>query len=254
MFERRNNVDIPHRNTCNWILGHEEYKKWKSKHHGLLWIKGKPGAGKSTLMRFIYKISSEDNQSNDKIDLDFFFTGQGLELQKTPLGMLRSLLHQLYSQDTNIRPKIREVFEEKRAGSAPNEQDIQWQPRELKNLFIETVLLSARSRKIVIFIDALDEAGQGASQDIGSYFHNLDTRTGKEGITVKACISCRHYPMADIGSGPKIWVEKHNKADIAVLSTMSYISSHRNLQINKLGKSSGTIWFDEHQGSSNGLA
>lgn len=60
MLDRRDNIEPLHINTCEWILELEEYKSWKSKPRGLLWIKGKPGAGKSTLMTFIYDQLEQD--------------------------------------------------------------------------------------------------------------------------------------------------------------------------------------------------
>ena len=41
-------------NTCDWLFSASPYKRWRdhdlvSEHKGFLWIKGKPGAGKSTL-------------------------------------------------------------------------------------------------------------------------------------------------------------------------------------------------------------
>ncbi|KAK5069378.1 hypothetical protein LTR51_008628 [Lithohypha guttulata] len=113
MFDRRNNVGQPHANTCKWILGLEEYKCWKTQPCGLLWIKGKPGAGKSTLMSFLYHRLREQRRTEHGVHLDFFFSTRGTDMQRTPLGMLRSLLNQLFHQDASIRPPVRELYTEK---------------------------------------------------------------------------------------------------------------------------------------------
>ncbi|KAL8382735.1 hypothetical protein RB595_006496 [Gaeumannomyces hyphopodioides] len=66
--------------TCEWLLKHETLKQWIRQPRGLLWIKGKPGSGKSTLMKyalgalpFIY--------GTDTRAFSFFFHGRGHELQ-----------------------------------------------------------------------------------------------------------------------------------------------------------------------------
>ena len=53
------NIDKELARTCQWIYSHSDYMAWKDdskvdKHHGFFWIKGKPGCGKSTIMRMVY--------------------------------------------------------------------------------------------------------------------------------------------------------------------------------------------------------
>lgn len=84
MLDRRSNVEQPHPNTCEWILELAEYKAWKAESHGLIWIKGKPGAGKSTLMAFLYNRLKEKRCSEPGIYLEFFYNARGTEMQRTP--------------------------------------------------------------------------------------------------------------------------------------------------------------------------
>jgi hypothetical protein len=60
---RHKTVRMAHSKTCRWILSCPECKDWLNpelftQHHGFLWIKGKPGAGNSTLMEFAFALSS----------------------------------------------------------------------------------------------------------------------------------------------------------------------------------------------------
>lgn len=59
MNSRRANIERSHAKTCEWFLDHPIYRDWldpdkMADHHGFLWIKGKPGVGKSTIMKFAY--------------------------------------------------------------------------------------------------------------------------------------------------------------------------------------------------------
>src|SRR5271155_4122048 len=103
MTYRKQQADGAHPNTCRWILQHDSYTTWMNRERGLLWIKGKPGAGKSTLMAFIHKDFKKTPSCGHHLSLDFFFHGRGTILQKTPVGMFRSLLHQLYTQTPVVR-------------------------------------------------------------------------------------------------------------------------------------------------------
>ena len=101
MNARRVTIKKAHIKTCRWLLGKSEYLDWLdpsklSEHHGLLWIKGKPGAGKSTLMKFIFDAARKSIK--DRIIISFFFNARGERLEKSILGTYRSLLHQLLEQ------------------------------------------------------------------------------------------------------------------------------------------------------------
>jgi hypothetical protein len=88
--------------TCTWFLRTHEYTSWqdparRGSHHGTLWIKGKAGTGKSTLMRYVHD-HTQKHRRNGKI-IAFFFHGRSSEsLLKSTEGMYRSLLYQLYDQ------------------------------------------------------------------------------------------------------------------------------------------------------------
>ncbi|RDW73010.1 hypothetical protein BP6252_06917 [Coleophoma cylindrospora] len=215
MGYRRQEADEAHPNTCNWVLEHENHKRWRSENRGLLWIKGKPGSGKSTLMAFLYGQLQQVPPVERGLSLDFFFHRRGVELQKTMTGMLRSFLCQIYTKVPMTRKIIIRPFQEKRilgeAGTA-----WQWQPKELRDLFIETVVMAATSMKMTIFVDALDEAGEEGARELASLFHLLNDRLDQAQGTAKICISCRHYPIVATIPGLEIWVENYNSPDIAL--------------------------------------
>lgn len=216
MFTRRSNVEDPHHDTCHWILSHDRYREWMNESRGLLWIKGKPGAGKSTLMAFLFRRLEEATSNND-VRLDFFFSARGSELQKQPLGMVRALLHQLFSQDPSVRPIIRKAYREKKDASGSDYDTVtwQWQRTELEGYFFRLVQKTAKQRKVQIFVDALDEAGGQNAREVAAFFHRInDATTASEEGRLKICISCRHYPVPATRPGSEIHVEDHNGNDI----------------------------------------
>src|SRR5437667_12017894 len=101
MTDRLDECKSAYPETCHWILQHKAYINWKSRYDRLLWIKGHPGTGKSTLMAYLYR----SLRANERriVCLNFFFHGNGTTLQKSPLGMFRSLLHQIYTQTLEAR-------------------------------------------------------------------------------------------------------------------------------------------------------
>ncbi|RDL35776.1 uncharacterized protein BP5553_06388 [Venustampulla echinocandica] len=212
LANRRQDIDKPFSHTCEWILEHESYKSWIETERELLWIKGKPGAGKSTMMAFIYQSLQEKPPSG--ITLEFFFHGRGTPLQKTPVGMFRSLLHQLYANVPCIRLLVRKAFKEKSAFGQTG-TDWEWHRKELEDLFTNAIIRTPKSRAITIFVDALDEAGSDTANELAGYFHRLNDTLADGNRAGKICISCRHYPILAANTPLHVCVEDENHNDIA---------------------------------------
>lgn len=212
MNSRRSEADKAFPKTCGWILEDDSYKKWL-KHGGLLWIKGKPGAGKSTLLAFTYRIFHGTHPDQVDLSLEFFFHGRGATLQKTSIGLYRSLLHQLYTSDSSIRDPVRKAFHDKSIFGEEG-RGWEWQLGELPDLFFNAILTAAISRKVVIFVDALDEA-RPDTQELVDDFHDLNDRLHAANSTAAICISCRHFPVTAVAPNLEVKVEDNNKKDIS---------------------------------------
>ncbi|CAI7633130.1 unnamed protein product [Penicillium crustosum] len=216
MLDRKDNIEACHTNTCEWILELDEYRSWRDQPCGLLWIKGKPGAGKSTLMVFLHgKLQKLHDASHGGIWLDFFFTARGVEMQRTPLGMLRSLLNQIFVRDPTIRPQVREIYEQRCRQFGFGERKWQWPQTVLEELLASAILASAAKQRMTIFVDALDEAGAESAQQLAAYFQRLIDRAERKKIALQVYISCRHYPILESAQTVAIHVEDHNQGDIA---------------------------------------
>ncbi|KAJ5798446.1 uncharacterized protein N7503_007742 [Penicillium pulvis] len=215
MLDRRDNIEPCHTNTCHWILELEKYKSWRSQSCGLLWIKGKPGAGKSTLMAFLHDRLKTLRDESQGIRLDFFFTARGTEMQRTPLGMFRSLLNQIFERDTTVRSQVRRTYEQRCRQFGFGELKWEWPRSVLEELLTGAILESAIRQPVNIFVDALDEAGAESAQQLATYFHRLIDRAATKNSAVQICISCRHYPIIGNAQAIEICVEDHNHKDIA---------------------------------------
>jgi hypothetical protein len=98
METRLASIATAHPDTCAWVVDCPQYKRWidanlQAVHHGCLWVKGKPGAGKSTIMKNLLR-HVEAAASGDKV-VSFFFNARGVTLERTTEGLYRSLLYQM---------------------------------------------------------------------------------------------------------------------------------------------------------------
>lgn len=91
-------IKTAHTRTCRWLLKKLEYQDWLDinktpDHHGFLWIRGKPGSGKSTLMKFA--VGNVRKAVSETVVISFFFNARGEDLEKSTLGLYQSLLFQI---------------------------------------------------------------------------------------------------------------------------------------------------------------
>ncbi|KAM7210098.1 ankyrin repeat protein [Rhypophila decipiens] len=97
----RNPVAV--KGTCTWIFNHPSYKTWQeSNDMRLLWISADPGCGKSVLASsLIDTFFASSRRDKDLNVCYFFFKSDNLE-QVDAVQAGRALLHQLYTQQTEL--------------------------------------------------------------------------------------------------------------------------------------------------------
>ncbi|KAI1742727.1 hypothetical protein F4680DRAFT_445764 [Xylaria scruposa] len=198
MDARQLTIKKAHAHTCAWFLDSPLYIDWAKNtmrnDHNFLWIKGKPGAGKSTLMKFLLKNLRDRirKAGNQEILISFFFNARGDDLEKTTAGMYRSLLLQLLE----ARPNLRYVLDSIRIGHV-------WTIGSLKSLF-EEVLQGLGDTSILCLIDALDECEEAQIRDMVSFLSDPGVLSNRHRI----CFASRHYPHITIKIGRNLILEE----------------------------------------------
>ena len=190
MNVRRQTVRDAHTGTCEWILEAPGYKSWCDTkqipfHHGFLWIKSKPGAGKSTLMEFLLE-SMDQQLTPDEAVISFFFNARGDLLEHSLEGMYRQLLHQLL---TRVE-RLQSIIPASEVSALPA---LDWPLPLLENLFKKCVL-SLGQERVTCFIDALDECPENDIRELIDFLETLGNITATNGICFRACFSSRQYP------------------------------------------------------------
>ncbi|KFY14696.1 hypothetical protein V492_02454 [Pseudogymnoascus sp. VKM F-4246] len=206
--------------TCDWFFSIPEYNQWLdsnlvSEHHGFIWIKGKPGAGKSTIMK--HAIEAATNAPTPSIIITFFFNARGTELERSTLGMYRSILLQIISKTPTILDEFSHLFSSK----IKHGEVYGWNIGELQAILI-TIMKRPQENPVTWFIDALDECKDDEILKLIKFFENIGHTAVSSGSPLHICLSTRHYPNILIRWGIQLTLEKqdgHNQ-DI-----MTYIDS-----------------------------
>ncbi|UKZ77558.1 hypothetical protein TrVFT333_005281 [Trichoderma virens FT-333] len=188
--ERLMNLTAAQGKTCCWFLAKPEYISWNDSslqpdHGGFLWIKGHPGTGKSTLMKF---------------------------LLKRPSSMERAIHHKSYCHSSSSRelfqkaPEAQCSLEWMTANGAKVIQRNGWHETALKQTLTHAVQ-KLGNRSLKIFVDALDECNKDQVADMVCFFEELCESAQESRVRLQVCFSSRHYPTVVIQKGIEVTLE-----------------------------------------------
>lgn len=204
---REEAIPPAHRETFGWIfkrpdIGDDgeplwsDFREWlESPGLDMYWVTGKPGSGKSTLMKFI--IATESVKTRDYLTAwskslpliiaGFYFWNAGNNLQKSQLGLLRTILRQCITQ----QPRLAQTLFPRRftllrmmrhGGGLPD-----WGMDETLTAFKALTRMAGSSFKLALFIDGLDEFD-------GDHNRILETfKDARASGHMKICVSSRPW-------------------------------------------------------------
>ncbi|WAO83058.1 Hypothetical protein NCS54_00023800 [Fusarium falciforme] len=98
-------------NTGEWLPRLDRYKTWHdSPDHGLLWIRGVPGSGKSVIAATLaHRLSQED------VPVLYFFFRQIIDASHRPINLLRDWLDQILLYSPPLQATLKEYIDTDRS-------------------------------------------------------------------------------------------------------------------------------------------
>lgn len=98
---RHHAIPENHSTTLGWIYEISSFQKWIEEEGGIFWIHGKPGSGKSTLMKFL----ADNSRTQDCVTkwahpykatiAAHYFCNLGTDMQKSLLGLMQTLVFEI---------------------------------------------------------------------------------------------------------------------------------------------------------------
>ncbi|KAK4442622.1 hypothetical protein QBC34DRAFT_225198 [Podospora aff. communis PSN243] len=207
--------------TCAWFLSTPEATDWEDEskagiHAGLLWIKGKAGAGKSVLMKYLFSQAKQQKYGqspNKPIITSFFFNARGGELEQSSLGCYRSILLQLVEAE----PGLEAAMDHLSSSGLRFIERHGWNVECLTQTLVRAMGMLTRPLKC--FIDALDECDENEVRDMVAFFEHLGevAIASETSAHVQICFSSRHYPSIVPKKGLQVTLEDQaqHRDDIA---------------------------------------
>jgi hypothetical protein len=197
--------------TWQWLLESKEYQQWRNSelhhmHRGIFFMKGKPGARKSTLMKSACCYASE---VLGEMTISHFFDASGSCLQRSAEGMYRSLLCQLLSTLPQLCLKLSEAL-----GNSSYKSG--W-PVELLEELLRKAVLGLGPTQATCYVDALDECDKAEDQElVVEFLEELSDLAAQQGIGLRIFLSSRHYPSISICTCQQLVLENQRGHDIDI--------------------------------------
>lgn len=206
-------IKLPYDGTFSWIWhNNSPFLGWLKSAHRIFWVSGKPGSGKSMLMKYIshtYKEMTSQlfpEASNLTIHVSFSFYDPGTEIQKSIEGLLYAILSQCIDSEQGLVRYIAPVHK-KCKGT--------WTIAHLREALDTILRQNEISVSLILFLDALDECKEPASVIVDFVDHLVDS-SRHSAAQIRICLSSRPYNtfLDAFESFPGLKIQDHTMTDV----------------------------------------
>ncbi|KAK4186643.1 hypothetical protein QBC35DRAFT_350199, partial [Podospora australis] len=246
MYSRHENVAVAHSETFGWIFDaehvnrHEKalkgrmlFRSWLESGSGTFHIAAKPGAGKSTLMKFLAQhvktrcLLKTWANGQKVVICKFFFWKPGPEALNSINAMIRMLLYEALEQcpelAQDVLPQLAATAGNLDISHCPVLQDMDFQ-------HVFQLLLSQRNkggiqRKFYVFIDGLDEYKETPQHTYKHLIALLLSWVDYAAGDFKICVSSREYDVCLDGFSSRVGIRLQ---DLTHDDMTNYVGSIRN--------------------------
>jgi len=218
-----------HKMTFHWlydpsVVSFSDWLRNSSDSTGsLYWIQGKPGSGKSTLMKFAMKDSrtlellGEDSQPQWTF-VAFFFHDRGSTIQKSLVGMLQEILDSILKQLPKLRPYAITLY--KQLVKTQRTRSPTWNLEALRAAMTSIIEQRETRIKLLLFLDALDEHDEqeGGNDQLVQMLKDWGQRADGYYVNLKMCLASRSWNVFEhyFGHGPNFAIHRHTREDIRI--------------------------------------
>jgi hypothetical protein len=149
-----------------------------------------------------YALAHARKEMKSSVIISFFFNARGEALEKSTIGMYRSLLFQLLTAIPDLHKMVIPLASAKRKDG----EIYEWNIEELKNI-LAAAIENLGQQHLTCFIDALDECEEDQVRDMVSFLEHLGRLSVSSGIRLNVYLSSRHYPHIGIEKGIQLVME-----------------------------------------------
>ncbi|KAH7135620.1 hypothetical protein B0J11DRAFT_454149, partial [Dendryphion nanum] len=222
---RHAKIHEAYKNTYQWIYSNQ-FRSWLENTGSIFWISGKPGSGKSTLMKYLVDDTqthvglSKWSGSRKLVITSHFFWVNGSDLQRSQEGLFRTLLYDIFRQCPELMEEIipGPWDSVKRTMISQTAPKFIWSRAMLFSAFKNLSSAGANNTAFCMFIDGLDEY-KGDHDELIAAIRQLSS------LNVKICVASRPWnifkEVYDQDTQSRLYLEDLNRKDIE-----EYVQGH----------------------------
>ena len=242
--------------TFSWIFSEElQFTAWLSDsledESSIFWIQGKPGSGKSTLMKYIFENDKtlkllKSNMDGEWIKISFFAYDRGSSVQKSIEGLLQEMIYQLCAKlagaleiitdrllqqnsSMSFIQSARSLTEDSPRGEADSAEAItdperlvrevslvqQWTLDNMTSAILAIFNDQSSSTNLAFFIDGLDEFNDN-HRHLVEVLRGFTADKSVQRRKIKLCLSSRPEPLFKFAFGycPGFSIHDYTRSDI----------------------------------------
>lgn len=233
IYYRHEQIAKAHAKTFEWIFQEDyidttkspapAFGRWLRHGGGIYWISGKPGSGKSTLVKWICQQERTRQLlqawagNRTLVVATHFFWSVGTDMQKSQEGLLRSLLFEALRGCPDLTPHVvGDRWDDGQVFSQPRP----WTITELKECLTHLATANQASVAFCFFVDGLDEYSEEYDADHEAIIGILQAIA--ESRQVKICVSSRPWNVFQAAFsclvGQRLRLEDLTSADIRLFA------------------------------------
>ncbi|KAG7150334.1 hypothetical protein HYQ46_000726 [Verticillium longisporum] len=144
----------------------------------------------------------KNSSKSGNIIITFFFNASGDDLERSTLGMYRSLLLQLLDEIPPLWAIFNHIYK------------LRWRTAErhcwdigILQELLEAAVENLENHLVTFFIDALDECKDSDVHDMIDFMRRISQKAILFGSQVRTCFSSRHYPIITLARGIEVVLE-----------------------------------------------
>ena len=216
LWFNKNQTDPRTKGTFEWVWENPIVAKWYEAETGAVWIQGKAGCGKSTMVRYLFETEQTraKTKSSKTIVAHFSFFSQDADgPQSSMKGLIRSLLEQIIQQRSSLTGPTLDLWRQQKAQSSESLAKFWTDLAQLKKVLIATMNYGTAQQRFSFYIDGLDECkehDQPWYKDISFLLEDLVA------ANARICLSSRptHQMSQVFRDLPTLALETLNDSDI----------------------------------------
>lgn len=171
---------------------------WLQSKGRIFWISGKPGAGKSTLMKQLVECKQILNflpiESGSVITVSYFFYELGQPQEKLFRSLLQAILHALLLsfQDTdhNALSSVVNILKPQLGSHSGGGQQINWRDDKLEEALYQSLAACQNTVQLLLFVDGMDEC-EGDHREQLDFLNAWIESSSESKLCIKACLASR---------------------------------------------------------------